>query len=116
MSKVSELLQALAAKLGTTVEELGPHVVAHVRVTAMMAIASNLLLALVFLCAGAYSTYRLYRWGKANKWKEDYHVTPMILAGIATVLIVVMCCAGALDNMPAVIEPTGATVRMLMGR
>ena len=73
MSDLAKVLGELAEKLGTRVEDLAPHVVEHVRVSAMTTMICLFTVSVLTLAIGAYIVRRLWKWGAANNWDEDYY-------------------------------------------
>lgn len=116
MEKLLEVLETLAVKLGTTVEQLAPHVVRHTQIKAIAAI----------VLFGVFSAvaFPLLLWRVRSALKRDWTgAKDCQLAGavipIITLSVICLACLimGAIE-LPALIataaEPVGATVKMLL--
>lgn len=118
MDEVMKALRELAVKLGTTVEELAPHVVAHTQVEGIAAICVAVLALGVLCLAGHYAVKKFkVLHVEADKGSGYYDgcwvVAQIIVYGILTATLVIVSIIVA-NNLPAAIEPIGETVKSLL--
>jgi hypothetical protein len=117
VDEVLALLQAFADKLGTTVEDLGPHVVRHIQIRAVAKIAA----ACVALVA-AFSLTGISLWSgfKHGWWTDSGDPKPtLVLAIIGSIALAIafpICLVEMAHELPYALEPLGGAVRILLGR
>ena len=115
MDKMAELLKVLAEKAGTAVDQLGPHVVRHTRVSAIV----NAGLGAVLLL-GAVVIFLVLRHKWATTWQgktmDDFDSGCPTLIGVCLIVVgTIVGVAFIATSIPAAVEPIGATLKALVG-
>ncbi len=106
----------MATRLGTTVEELAPHVVRHVQIKAVAGLA---LLVIVSAVAAPLLFLQVRSalkkdWAKATDAEIAAAIVPIAVLSITCLTALLLAAAAGPNHIAAALEPTGATVRMLL--
>ena len=109
MDKTTELLKALADKLGTTVEYLWPIMVAHQRIDAIVIIVSSGLLAaalLVAWCCFLPTALKAYK----QEYGDPMVFIPHVVLAITFFIVTAISLSGISDAM----YPEAAAIKELL--
>ena len=119
---MNEALLKLAEKLGTTVEELGPKVVNFVKMKALCSCLSfAIVTAFLWIATGIlWKKSAKAGWFSSGCLKKDGNdelAITFICVALITVIVTFMgFCVVLSTDLPTFLEPTGATVRMLLNK
>ena len=109
MDKATELLEQLAAKLGTTVETLWPQCVGGVWVDALVTVVVLVLLAALLVCA------RRTALKKCVASDDDAGaVIVELVFGFLAVMFLIACADFGGEALAALMYPEGAALRELL--
>lgn len=113
--KTHELMELLAAKLGTKAGELGEHAVNYVLISAWTCIIGGALLLIIsiILAYGSYRNCRKYIERDGSSYGSNEEISA-VLFGVGAFLSFVFGIAAIMDNLARVIEPVGATIRGML--
>lgn len=129
------MLRELIEKVGMTGEQAWPHVVAHVRADALVGVVGGVFSLIVaialfgavfvslYWCPRAEEEIEQTRYGERDTVyrKGERMLTELRMGSCAgiTAVALIMCVTAALvlgRNFPDLLEPTGATIRAIIGR
>ena len=113
MDKIAEVLEALAVKLGTTVENLWPVLVSYTFTQALTALIASLIAFVFVLAVDGIILWWLPK--SDNIWDDGPAITK-ILMGIATLIILPGLFIAIVANIPVVINPEAAALLKLLGK
>jgi hypothetical protein len=117
MNEAMEMLRELIEKVGMTGEQAWPYVVRHVQMDALISVVAGAVAGLVIWgsIAGMLITSRI-RWKQDEKDNSEV-ATGLLVASLATLVIVGwLPFVVLIKNLPDLIEPTGATIREIVGK
>jgi len=114
MGEMAEVLHELAAKLGTTVEQLGVHAVEHTRLMALFGVVGGafaLLVSAVWWVCLPKIIRRVT--GTSDTPLTDAWVMFGVVGSLIAVVITGVGLVTCLSSIPDLLEPVGATLKAL---
>lgn len=119
MDKMSEVLEALAEKLGTNVAALAPTYIEYLHRCAIAKVCAGLALLLVVAPAILYVTIRLFRWADKIEDHVDGPMVKVLIAIFGSITAIVFAAIGAdvlLSGIYILVSPEGYAIDVIISR
>lgn len=113
-----EMLKELVEKVGMTAEDAWPHVVNHMWAKSLVALCVQgfCVVALFGVIIGLVRSLKRAMREEGLTLDKDAAAPPIIISVLCGIIIMLIIVFGCTQEIPTLLEPTGATIRMVIGR